>query len=112
MGGWVLRLISEAVSARPGVVKPLVLLAAKVMGPGPLRLKMVKFAHEPHRPPKSPREALTCVPARVDTPVGTPAGGGVSKTDGRLWPATGDRAGPPSGPGGAYPCTPSPRAPS
>jgi len=46
MGGWVLRLISEVVSATPVVVKPLVLLAAKVMGPGPLRLKMVKLAHE------------------------------------------------------------------
>jgi len=46
MGGRVLRLTSEVVSARSVVVKPLVLLAAKVMGPGPLRLKMVKLAHE------------------------------------------------------------------
>jgi hypothetical protein len=46
MGGRVLRLTSEVVSARPVVVKPLVLLAAKVMGPGPLRLKMVKLAHK------------------------------------------------------------------
>jgi hypothetical protein len=42
----VLRLTSEVVSARRVVVKLLVLLAAKVMGPGPLRLKMVKLAHE------------------------------------------------------------------
>ncbi len=41
-----LRLTSEVVSARPVVVKPLVLLAAKAIGPGPLRLKMVKLAHE------------------------------------------------------------------
>jgi len=46
MGGRVLRLTSAVVSARPVVVRPLVLLAAKVMGPGPLRLKMVKLAHE------------------------------------------------------------------
>jgi hypothetical protein len=46
MGGRVLRLTSQVVSARPVVVKPLVLLAAKVMGPGPLRLKMVKLAHK------------------------------------------------------------------
>jgi len=46
MGGRVLRLTSAVVSGRPVVVKPLVLLAAKVMGPGPLRLKMVKLAHE------------------------------------------------------------------
>jgi hypothetical protein len=45
-GGRVLRLTSEVVSARRVVVKLLVLLAAKVMGPGPLRLKMVKLAHE------------------------------------------------------------------
>lgn len=34
------------VYARPLVVKPFVVLAAKVLGPGPLRLKMVKLAHE------------------------------------------------------------------
>ncbi len=48
MGGRVLRLTSEvanAVDPRPVIVKPLVLLAARVMGPGPLRLKMVKLAH-------------------------------------------------------------------
>ena len=42
-----LRLTSDlvnAVTAKP-VVKPLVLLAARVMGPGALRLKMVKLAH-------------------------------------------------------------------
>ena len=46
--GRMLRLTSDlvnAVTARP-VVKPLVLLAARVMGPGALRLKMVKLAHE------------------------------------------------------------------
>ncbi len=46
MRGRVLRLIGEVVSVRPVVVKPLVLLAAKVIGPGPLRLKMVRLAHE------------------------------------------------------------------
>jgi hypothetical protein len=49
MGGRVLRLTSEVaspVNGRPVVVKPLVLLAAKVMGPGPLRLKMVRLAHD------------------------------------------------------------------
>jgi hypothetical protein len=28
------------------LVKPLVVLAAKTLGPGPLRLKLVKLAHE------------------------------------------------------------------
>jgi hypothetical protein len=28
------------------IVKPLVVLAARVLGPGPLRLKLVKLAHE------------------------------------------------------------------
>jgi hypothetical protein len=28
------------------IIKPLVLLAARVLGPGPLRLKLVKLAHE------------------------------------------------------------------
>ena len=49
MGGRVLRLTSEvanAVDPRPVIVKPLVLLAARVVGPGALRLKMVKLAHE------------------------------------------------------------------
>ena len=41
-----LRLTSEVVNARPVVVRPFVLLAARVMGPGPLRLRMVKLAHE------------------------------------------------------------------
>jgi hypothetical protein len=45
MGARVLRLAGEVVNARP-VVRPFVLLAARVMGPGPLRLKMVKLAHE------------------------------------------------------------------
>ena len=40
-----LRLTSEMVYARP-VVKPLVVFAARLMGPGPLRLRMVKLAHE------------------------------------------------------------------
>jgi hypothetical protein len=42
----VLRLTAGAVNARPVVVRPFILLAARVMGPGPLRLKMVKLAHE------------------------------------------------------------------
>ncbi len=33
------------VSAAP-VVKPFVVLAARFLGPGPMRLKMVKLAHE------------------------------------------------------------------
>lgn len=41
-----LRLTNDVVNARPSVVKPLVLLAARVLGPGPRRLKMVKLAHE------------------------------------------------------------------
>jgi hypothetical protein len=45
VGARVVRL-TRAVNARPVVVKPFVLLAARVMGPGPLRLKMVKLAHE------------------------------------------------------------------
>ena len=44
MGARVRRLTSEMV--RAVVVRPLVLLAARVMGPGPLRLKMVKLAHD------------------------------------------------------------------
>lgn len=28
------------------IVKPLVVLAAKTLGPGPLRLRMVKLAHD------------------------------------------------------------------
>jgi len=46
VGAKVLRLTSEVVNARPVVVRPFVLLAARVMGPGPLRLRMVKLAHE------------------------------------------------------------------
>jgi hypothetical protein len=45
MGARVLKLTGDMVNARP-VVKPLVILAAKFMGPGPLRLRMVKLAHE------------------------------------------------------------------
>ena len=37
---------NDVVNARPSVVKSLVLLAARVLGPGPRRLKMVKLAHE------------------------------------------------------------------
>ncbi len=39
-----LKLTTDVVKARP-VVKPLVVLAARFLGPGPLRLKMVKLAH-------------------------------------------------------------------
>jgi len=45
MGARVLKLTGDIVNARP-VVKPLVILAARFMGPGPLRLRMVKLAHE------------------------------------------------------------------
>jgi hypothetical protein len=45
MGMRVSKLRSEMAIARP-VVKPLIVLAAKFLGPGPLRLKMVKLAHE------------------------------------------------------------------
>jgi hypothetical protein len=46
MGARVLRLTSGVVNARPVVFKPFVLLAARVIGPGPLRLKMVKLGHQ------------------------------------------------------------------
>jgi hypothetical protein len=39
-------LTGKFVNARQVVVRPFVLLAARVIGPGPLRLKMVKLAHE------------------------------------------------------------------
>jgi hypothetical protein len=45
MGARVLRLTSDVAYARP-VMKPFVVLAARVLGPGPLRLRMVKLAHE------------------------------------------------------------------
>jgi len=45
VGASVVRL-TRVVNARPVVVKPYVLLAARLVGPGPLRLKMVKLAHE------------------------------------------------------------------
>ena len=44
MGARVLRL-TDVAKAGP-VFKPLVILAAKFMGPGPRRLRMVKLAHE------------------------------------------------------------------
>jgi hypothetical protein len=50
MGVSVSKLTSEMAIARP-VVKPLVVLAAKFLGPGPLRLKMVKLAHQLDDPP-------------------------------------------------------------
>jgi hypothetical protein len=46
MGARVMGLTSEFVNARQVVVRPFVLLAARFIGPGPLRLKMVKLAHE------------------------------------------------------------------
>jgi hypothetical protein len=46
MGGRVLRLTNDAVDARPSIVKPFVLLAARLLGPGPRRLSLVKLAHE------------------------------------------------------------------
>jgi hypothetical protein len=45
----VLRLTSEVASAVNGrrvVVKSLVLLVARAIGPGPLRLKLIKFTHD------------------------------------------------------------------
>ena len=38
--------VAKPVNARPVVIKSLALLAARAMGPGPLRLKMVKLAHD------------------------------------------------------------------
>ena len=46
MGARVERFTSEVVNANPVVVRPLVVLVARFLGPGPLRLKMVKLAHE------------------------------------------------------------------
>jgi hypothetical protein len=46
MGGRSVRLTRRAVNWSPVVVRPFLVLATKVMGPGPLRLKMVKLAHE------------------------------------------------------------------
>lgn len=46
MGERVVRLTSGFVNANPVVVRPFVVLAARFLGPGPLRLKMVKLAHE------------------------------------------------------------------
>ena len=40
------RFTSEVVNANPVVVRPLVVLVARFLGPGPLRLRMVKLAHE------------------------------------------------------------------
>ncbi|HEV3100731.1 MAG TPA: hypothetical protein VG426_00175 [Candidatus Dormibacteraeota bacterium] len=41
-----LRSISDDVDSRPSFVKPFVLLAARLLGPGPRRLSLVKLAHE------------------------------------------------------------------
>jgi len=41
------------------MVRPLVVMAARVLGPGPTRLKLVKLAHNLTRPP------LTAQPATV-----------------------------------------------
>jgi len=40
------RFTIEVVNANPVVARPLVVLVARFLGPGPLRLKMVKLAHE------------------------------------------------------------------
>ncbi len=40
------RFASEVVNANPVVARPLIVLVARFLGPGPLRLKMVKLAHE------------------------------------------------------------------
>jgi hypothetical protein len=39
-------LTNDVVNVRPAVMKPFVLLAARVLGPGPRRLSLVKLAHE------------------------------------------------------------------
>ncbi|HEV2140851.1 MAG TPA: hypothetical protein VGT01_06625 [Candidatus Dormibacteraeota bacterium] len=36
---------SDVANANPTVARPLVILFARFLGPGPLRLKMVKLAH-------------------------------------------------------------------
>ncbi|HSS93986.1 MAG TPA: hypothetical protein VLR46_08345 [Candidatus Dormibacteraeota bacterium] len=41
-----MRLTNDVVNVGPFAVKPFVMLVARVLGPGPLRLKMVKLAHE------------------------------------------------------------------
>lgn len=46
MGARVLKLTNDMVKARPVAAKPFVVFAARFLGPGPLRLKMVKLAHE------------------------------------------------------------------
>lgn len=37
---------SDVINANPVVSRPLVVLVARFLGPGPLRLRMVKLAHE------------------------------------------------------------------
>jgi hypothetical protein len=46
MGARVERFTSEVINANPVVARPFVILVARFLGPGPLRLKMVKLAHE------------------------------------------------------------------
>jgi hypothetical protein len=46
MGARVERFASEVVNANPIVARPLIVLVARFLGPGPLRLRMVKLAHE------------------------------------------------------------------
>jgi hypothetical protein len=40
------RFTSEVINANPVVARPFVILVARFLGPGPLRLRMVKLAHE------------------------------------------------------------------
>lgn len=46
MGMRVDKFTSDVANANPFMAKPFVVLVARFLGPGPLRLKMVKLAHE------------------------------------------------------------------
>jgi hypothetical protein len=46
MGARVEKFASDVINANPVVSRPLVVLVARFLGPGPLRLRMVKLAHE------------------------------------------------------------------
>jgi hypothetical protein len=46
VGARVEKFASDVVNANPVVARPLVVLVARFLGPGPLRLRMVKLAHE------------------------------------------------------------------
>lgn len=46
MGARVEKFANDVINANPVVARPLVVLVARFLGPGPLRLRMVKLAHE------------------------------------------------------------------